>query len=202
MKIAFFDIDNTLAYGDSVVALIKYGIKKNPLYIFTLPVLGIAALLYGLKILPIEKMKNIAYLPLKHMDEKELNRFFDKYILGRKIEASFEKLLSLKSEGYYIILATASPISYMKLWQQRGYCHKIFATEVKANSNKIIGKNCSGKQKVVLIEEYLKSSNMEIDYESSFGFSDSDRDIPMLSLVKNRFRVLKDGSITEFIPKG
>ena len=49
------------------------------------------------------------------------------------------------------------------------------------------------------IYEVLKNRNLEIDYENSYGYSDSFTDLPMLRLVKNRIRIEKGtGKMTCF----
>lgn len=67
-------------------------------------------------------------------------------------------------------------------------------------TSKIIGKNCKGANKVDRINDYMKEHDLKIDYEHSYGYSDSKSDIPMLELVKNRYRVsLEDGSLSPFV---
>ena len=47
--------------------------------------------------------------------------------------------------------------------------------------------------------ECLKEHDIQIDYDNSYGYSDSNSDIPMLSLVQNKKRVLlKTGQIIDF----
>ena len=199
MKIAFFDIDKTLIYGDSLFSLLKYGVKKKPLYIFLYPCIGLYAVLYALKLIPITKLKEIVYTPLKDFTDEDYEVFFDKYIWGRRIENTVNELTRLKSEGYYILMVTASAQCYMRLWQERGFADKVIGTQTKEGSNKIIGKNCSGKEKVVRIQKFFNETGLEADLSNSVGFSDSDKDKPMLALCEKRVRVKKDGSHTEFV---
>lgn len=202
-KIAFFDIDKTLIYGDSLHSLLRYGCKKWPVYLFLLPLIPFAALLHVTKLLSREKFKYFFYKPLEKFEEEDYEYFFDKYILSRKIEKSFSQLVSLKEQGYYIVLVTASAYAYMRIWKSRGYADEVIGTQVEEKngfySGKIVSKNCAGKEKVVRIKELFEKKNIEIDYENSIGFSDSDKDIPMLNLVSTRVRVLKNGQHTKFI---
>lgn len=204
-KIAFFDIDNTLIYGDSLFSLYKYGCKKWKKYIFSAPAIAVVSFLYFLHILPRERMKELFYGPLNSFSEGDYEKFFDEYIIKKKIEKSFCELLRLKNEGYYILLATASPYAYMRMWKERGYADEVIGTVVFEKDGrytpKIDGKNCAKEEKKRRIEEFLKKSSIEVDYENSVGFSDSDKDIPMLSLCKTRIRVLPDGNHTQFVPK-
>ena len=61
---------------------------------------------------------------------------------------------------------------------------------------------CKGNEKVERINNFLRESNIEIDYENSYAYSDSKSDLPMLSLVKNSFLVnKKDGTVIEELNK-
>ena len=204
-KIAFFDIDNTLIYKDSLFSLYKYGCRKWKKYIFVSPAIAVVSLLHFLRILPRERMKELFYTPLNSFETEDYERFFDEYIIGRKIEKTFSELLRLKDEGYYILLATASPYAYMRLWKERGYADEVIGTLVKEQDgkfhSKIIGSNCNKEEKKRRILEFLDKNDIQIDYENSVGYSDSDKDIPMLSLCKTRTRVLPDGTHTPFIEK-
>lgn len=204
-RIAFFDVDNTLVYNDSLFSLYKYGCKKWKKYIFAAPAIGVVSLLYFLKALPKERMKEQFYRPLNSFGEKDYEEFFEKYLYGKRIEKTFEELLRLKREGYYILLATASPYAYMRLWKEKGYADEVIGTELLKKGGKftykVVGKNCSKSEKKRRILEFLDENGIEVDYENSVGFSDSDKDVPMLSLCKTRTRVLKDGTLSEFVPK-
>ena len=199
MKIAFFDIDKTLIYGDSLFSLLKYGVKKRPVYIFLYPAVAFFAVLYALRIVPITRLKEIVYTPLKDFTKEDYGIFFEKYIWGKRIENTVNELTRLKSEGYYILMVTASAQCYMEKWKEKGFADCVLGTKTKENSNKIIGNNCSGEEKVARIEEFFKENGISCDFEGSVGFSDSDKDRPMLSLCKTKTRVLKDGRHIPFV---
>ena len=202
-KIAFFDIDKTLIYGDSLFSLYKYGCKNWLKYTILAPAVPAVYLLYRMRIIEREKMKEYFYRPLEKFEKSNYDEFFDKYILGRKIDKTFLELLRLKKEGYYILLATASPYAYMRLWKERGYADGVVATKTLYKNEryygKIVGRNCNKQEKLRRIKEYLEENNIEVDYKNSIGFSDSDFDIPMMSLCKTKIRVLKNGEHTEFL---
>ena len=199
MKVAFFDIDKTLIYGDSLFSLLKYGIKKRPVYIFLYPAIAFFAILYALKIVPITRLKEIVYTPLKDFKKEDYEIFFEKYIWGKRIENTVTELTRLKSEGYYILMVTASAQCYMRLWEEKGFADSVLGTLTKENSNKITGNNCSGKEKVARIEQFFKENGIDYEFDSAIGFSDSDKDRPMLSLCKTKIRVLKNGEHIPFV---
>lgn len=202
-KVALFDIDKTLIRGDSLFSLYRYGRRKWPFYYLFMPVIPFAYLLYVLHIIPRVRMKEFYYRPLERFTDEDYEIFFDRYVLNKTFREPFEKLVSLKKEGFHIVMATASPYAYMRLWEKKGYADKVIGTTVAPKNGlydwRIIGPNNSGKEKVNRIEAYFNETGIVPDYENSVGFSDSDKDIPMLSLVKNRYRVDSEGHISDFV---
>lgn len=201
-KFALFDIDDTMYRGDSLFSLYFWGMKKRPACALLLPVMPFAALLYLMKILPRESLKRLYYTPLYAFSEQDYEDFFDECILSRCYPSSIKALRDAKENGFYIIMATASPYAYMRMFESRGLADKVLGTTLKIKNghytSKVVGKNCAFKEKAVRIENYIKDTGLTIDYENSVGYSDSDSDIPMLRLVKTAYRVLPGGEICEF----
>ena len=201
-KFALFDIDKTLIRGDSLFALYFYGAKKWPVYWLWLPVIPFAGLLYARRILPVERVKRIFYAPLRRFSEGDFADFFDRYILARSLPQPMERLRAARREGFYILLVTASAACYMRPFVERGFADALLGTETERDgrgyTGRVLGPNCRGAEKVRRIRAFLEQNGLQIDYESSVGYSDSDSDIPMLRLVRNRYRVLRGGEIVPF----
>lgn len=200
-KVALFDFDNTLATGDSIVRLLKYDIKKHPLHLFYFIKVAIYYTLYLLHLSSFEKAKSTLLFPLLSMNDEDLKYFYETCIMPTYYLNVVEKMQQRKDEGYLVILCTASIEAYMQYHDLP--VDKLIGTKTKRVNDRwipeIIDKNCKKHQKVIYIEEYLNSCNMEIDYDNSYGYSDSNDDIPMLELVKNKKRVLlKTGKIVDF----
>ncbi len=194
-SVALFDFDNTLASGDTIHRLLTYDLKKHPLHVFCFINTAITFIGYKLKMKTYENLKESILFPLKYMSEDELKTFYDKQVIPYYYKNVVEVLNKHKNDGCVVIICTASSEIYMK------YCDLNVDTLIgtRVENGKIIGKNCRKKEKIPRILEYLSSIDVEIDYDSSYGYSDSNDDIPMLSLVKNRYRVLlKTGEIVEF----
>ncbi|WP_041139626.1 HAD family hydrolase [Beduini massiliensis] len=200
-KIAFFDFDDTLLPQDSMKRLIYFCLKRHPwsfIYLFKLAFLG---LLYGIKVISFIPLKQAILFPLNHLSEKELELFYQECLIPHYYTNVVEELKQKKSEGYLIYLVSASPEVYLKytdLPVDMVIGTKTLTKEGK-NTSKVIGKNCKGEEKVRRIQEILKKQNIEIDYDHSYGYSDSLTDMPMLMLVKHRIRInKKDGSMSQF----
>lgn len=200
-KVALFDFDNTVANGDSIQRLLKYDIQKHPLHFFYFIKVGILYLLYKLHLSSFEKAKSAMLFPLDYMNDEQLQMFYQQYVAVHYYPNVVKEMQSKKDEGYIVILCTASCESYMQFNQLP--IDQLIGTLTKREHNHetscIIGKNCKGKEKINRILDYLNKQNIEIDFENSYGYSDSNDDIPMLSLVKHKKRVLlKTGKIVEF----
>lgn len=201
---AIFDVDYTLINGDSMLLIWPFAIKKKPMFILYIPIILLKTALYFLKIIDVKKAKEAIYLPLKYLTEKELEEFYDNVLL-RKINLEVMKKLKLhKDQGCRILLVSASPEIYLQYFKKNSYIDEVIGTKLKIVNgkciNKIQGENCKGMEKVERIKQYLRENNLQIDFDNCFGYSDSLSDKPMLSLVKNRYKVNKNQlEIVEFI---
>lgn len=115
-----------------------------------------------------------------------------------------KRLNSHKEQGCRILLVSASPEVYLQYFKKNSSIDVIIGTKLEIidgkYTNKINGENCKGIEKFNRIKEYLNENNLEIDFNNSFGYSDSLSDKPMLSLVKNRYKINKNkAEIQEFI---
>lgn len=196
VKCAFFDFDDTIVHGDSIVKLLKYALKKHPLSVFRFLKTLLYALLYVLHLVTHEQLKETILFPLRLLNDKELEVFYQTSVMPDYYPHMAEEMQKRKEEGCIIFLVTASSEAYMKYTDLP--VDVLIGT--KTENGHIIGRNCKGVSKVERIEAYLKDHQMIIDYEHSYGYSDSRHDIPMLNLVKNRFKVdKKDGHLSPFI---
>lgn len=194
-SVALFDFDNTLANGDTIHRLLKTYLKKHPLHVLYFLCTPFVYIGYKLKMKTYENLKETILFPLKHMSEEELKEFYKEHVTPYYYKNVVEVLNQHKQDGCVVIICTASSEAYMKYYDLAA--DTLIGTRVE--DGKVIGKNCRKQEKIPRILEYLKSIDVEIDYDTSFGYSDSNDDIPMLSLVKNRYRVLlKTGEIVEF----
>lgn len=201
---AIFDVDHTIINNDSMFSMLFFAIKKKPLIILYTPIILVKIALALLKVIDIKIAKEAIYMPLKYLTERELEEFYDNVLLKNINPEVMERLKFHKEQGCHILLISASPEVYLKYFKKNIYVDMVIGTRIKIvngkYTNKICGENCKGHEKVNRIKHYLKENDLEIDFEKSFGYSDSLSDKPMLSLVKNRYKVNKNElSIGEFI---
>lgn len=201
---AIFDVDHTIINNDSMFSMLFFAIKKKPLIILYAPIILVKIALALLKVIDIKIAKEAIYMPLKYLTERELEDFYDNVLLKNINLEVMERLKFHKEQGCHILLISASPEVYLKYLKKNSCINMVIGTRLKIvngkYTNKICGENCKGIEKVNRIQHYLKENDLEIDFEKSFGYSDSLSDKPMLSLVKNRYKVNKnESSIGEFI---
>lgn len=204
-KFAFFDFDDTLIHGDSNVYLLKYYLKKHPLSFFRFIPVGFYGFLYFLHLIPINKAKNAWLFPLGKMTKEEIKKFYDQHIASHYYSNVIQELKEKKAAGYLIYIVSASVEQYLNCNELP--VDKVLGTKLKEVNgryiNEMIGLNCKGKEKVHRILNDLKEKGYQIDYDNSFAYSDSNADIPMLKLVKNRIRInKKNGAMTPFEIEG
>lgn len=198
MKIPFaiFDVDHTLINGDSMFSMLFFAISKKTMIIFYTPIILIKIILYSFKIINLKSAKEAIYVPLKYLTEKELEEFYYKVLLKKINPKVMKKLNFHKEQGCKILLVSASPEVYLQYFLKNSSIDTIIGTKLKIidgkYTNKIDGQNCKGSEKVSRIKHYLNENNLEIDFDNSFAYSDSLSDKPMLSLVKNRYKVNKN----------
>ena len=202
VKCAFFDFDNTIAKGDTIFKLLVYTIKKHPLTIVRFLLTILYGIGYILHLVSKEKLKETILFPLDLFNSEELKTFYQEKVVPSYYPHMVQELQKRKDEGYLVFLVTASSEAYMRFNELpidilMGTQTEIIDGEYTSH---IVGKNCKDAHKVERINAYLEKNNLSIDYEHSYGYSDSTSDIPMLKLVKNRVRIAKkDGSMSPFV---
>lgn len=193
-KLALFDFDNTVCQGDSIKRLLKYYLQKHPLSVFHFLKVGILYLGYLLKFNTFEQAKSALLFPLDNMSDQEKESFYKQNIEPYYYKNIVEEMRKRQEEGCIVILCTASSEAYMKY--HRLPVDVLIGTITKDDKSQIIGKNCKNEEKVNRIQRYLNENGYTIDYDHSWGYSDSSSDMPMLRLVKNKMRVeLKTGTL-------
>ncbi len=197
-KVALYDFDDTIIKSDSIKHLLIYYIKRHPLALFRVLMLGIYWVLYALKIITKIKAKEEMLFPLKYLSDSELEYFVKKILQPHFYDNVVKTVYKHKEEGCVLFLVSASAELYLKYVQDILPFDVVMGTIT--NKNVIHGLNCKNEEKVRRINEKCINLGIEIDYDNSYAYSDSRHDIPMLSMVKNRYRVeLKTGKLSEFI---
>lgn len=185
MKFAFFDFDNTIVKGDSIVSFIRYSVRSGK----TGPSQWLKALcgFVQQRVVPgaESKAKEKALSFLNGKTETEISAFCHEYI-EQELSKSFyaegvQKMREMRNSGYKTVLVSASTSCYMDLlteWLPVDYviCTRMYFENGIYTGR--VGKNCKGKEKVnrILNDPYTKDAGKA----DTAAFGDSSSDIPML----------------------
>lgn len=207
MKLAVFDFDRTLFPKDTIPYLMKQWYKLGypkgkitKIYMRLLP----AYMLYKMNIGGIKtniKLRNLAIEGFdelfKGMNEKQIEEFFLKSSVNLINELNDDVLNKVKKAQEEDIHTVIISGAYEPLLNKIGNelnINTVIGTKLSYNEDGVYDYN----QKLTLIEgdkkaeELLSYFTEEIDWENSFFYTDSIRDIKLLELVGNPVAVNPD----------
>ncbi|VTR58066.1 HAD hydrolase, family IB [Actinobacillus pleuropneumoniae] len=192
-KFAIFDIDKTVIHTDSMFQFLKYGIRKYPATTPVILKVVLHSLLYKLRLLEAEKAKSAYFHAMRHLDDSDLKHFYETELKPTIFPDALKEMQLKKSEGYHVLLVTASPDAYMRYFAELPCVDAVIATKLSVRDGRftsmIEGNNCKGEEKVNRIQQYLSEQRLAIDYDSSCAYSDSLSDLPMFRLVKHKYLI-------------
>ncbi len=176
-----YDFDGTIYDGDSGVDLVKFAFKKYPKTRRRIPKMIFVALLYILKIIKKEKMKNTLFAFLRDIDDvdKFVSDFWEVHEKKLKkfwLDTKHDRDIIISASGYFWL----EPIA------KKYKVYDLFATDINKNTGIVTGKNSHGVQKVInFYEKYPKSIILEM-------YTDSKNDLPLIKEAKKGYLVIKD----------
>lgn len=189
-RFAFFDFDDTLSRGDSVVPYLLYAIrgKKAPWHQVLRAAAGFLVQLGRSGKISRAKELTFSFIRGKSTEEMDdLGRaFFREIITPRLFEEGIARLWSLKSAGYTIVVVSASADVYMHLLPELLPVDAVLSTSCLQENGVYTGKigpNCKGEEKVRRIYAWLEENGLTLDAENACAFGDSLSDLPMLKLT-------------------
>lgn len=196
-KLAIFDVDFTLTKRETLLEFYIFMIKKYPRLILHAPAALLASILFFIGAFSAKKTKElfISFINGISQDKMEylVKEFYDVKLSKIFYKDAIEKIKDLKNNGYKIYLISASGEFYLKTLYNINEVDKIigtiFSIEDGKYHNKIVGENCKGYEKVHRLKKYLKDSNINVDFENSYMFSDSLSDLPLFNLVGNPYLI-------------
>lgn len=171
-KLAIFDIDYTITRKETLMEFFKYIVSKDIKNIKFLPRALYSGLMYGVKVYDEKRVKECFLKFIENIDEAELAKltksFYDERISKILYKDAVDMIKKLKSEGYMVVLISASPEFYVKEFYAIKEVDLIIGTKFTFDSGKFIrkmdGNNCKGEEKVKRLNEVLK----EKKYKSRF----------------------------------
>lgn len=192
-KVVFFDFDGTLVKFDSFIKFARFSLSlKN----FVKGLLYSMPWLIGWKLRICSSSKAKQHLfnswfkgwDLKTFDSKcnEFSPIIEEGINGDIIKLLHDHQIS----GCEIVIVSASIGNWIRPWASLYSINDVLATELEIDKyGKLTGMfstlNCLGQEKV----NRILSKYGDINEYESWAYSDSDNDLPLLSIVNHGFKV-------------
>ncbi len=199
MKFAIFDVDLTLTRKDTSIEFFKFLCKEDKRFLTYVPNSLKSALYYGVGIYDAKRSKEDYFSFLGGLREGVVDKlsykFFRTYVVGKLLyDDALNEIKKRKSQGYEIILISASPEFYLKYFKEFSYIDYVIGTRYEVFSGyytgRMIGNNNRGAEKIARLYEYLYDKGLEeVDFEDSFMYSDSMHDLPLFNLAKEGFLI-------------
>ena len=190
-KLAIFDVDFTLTRRETLLEFYSFMIKKDFKHMRHIPKILTHSALYLLKFIPLKKIKEVFISFIDGIKEEDMRNHVKDFYKERLSKILYKDAIAmikkLKSEGYKIYLISASAEFYLNELYNIKEVDKVIGTrficENGVHKSAMQGENCKGEEKVNRLMEEVKKENIEVDFKSSYMFSDSMSDLPLFKLV-------------------
>lgn len=205
-KIAFFDLDKTILSKDSIIPFLKFYIKKRPKVIFNYLLSIPYLVLFLLKIIDNNKIKEFISKIFKGETVKSISDIGEEFaasvIPSFYYKDALKEIDKLKNEGYELILITASFYFYAKAIAKNLGFDKCIATELWHFKDKytgfIYGQNCYGKEKRFRL---LTEGYGEKEIDGKIAYSDSISDIPLFNFAETKICINPNKKFEKYVIK-
>jgi HAD superfamily hydrolase (TIGR01490 family) len=108
--------------------------------------------------------------------------FYEQELMTNLISPLYEMLQQHIDQNDYVVIISGGYSPYIKVFLEQHQLNKYFATEIALSNSKVTGffsgKDCLYAQKVVYLNEFLKSN--DIQFSKTIAYSDSISDLPLL----------------------
>ncbi len=198
---AAFDFDGTLIRGDSIVMLVRYGLKKGKLSFAGAFWAAAAGALYHLHILGEMTVKRAGHAFLARMDAEERETFLKDFadLVCKKIRPQgLQTIKAHQKQGAAVILCSASCACYMRYVAEYLGVDALLCTAADAQGQPV-PPNCKRGEKVRRITQWLQSQGRDISV-LAMAYGDSAGDIEMLSACKQPMLVLPKRALQRAFP--
>lgn len=192
----FYDFDDTLVPGDSILYWKRFYFMKRPRMRLFQVLTWIGLVAYLLRLIDSLTLKKIFLIPTSYESKEDLDNlakeFIQNEIIPRLYSDMIEQLRQKMVNSENIVVISASPIFYLKYLKEYYPGITIVGTAIDFPQNGIIRLprfsskwgNMKGKTKVKFILDNIHKPKQKNKGEC-FGYSDSDADLPLLDFVDN-----------------
>jgi HAD superfamily hydrolase (TIGR01490 family) len=198
-NIAFFDFDGTITNRDTLFEFVRFTKGTAACYLGFLRYSPLVVA-YKLKLISNQAAKEAVLrhffrgTPVATLDDA--CRRFEKVVLPAIIRPqALQEIARLKSEGFAIVIVSASPENWIQGWAAETGA-ALIGSRLEIVSGKVtgslVGKNCHGNEKVSRIKEKYRLAN----YKKIYAYGDTTGDRPMLALATTAFyKPFREGTV-------
>lgn len=180
-KIDVFDFDGTIYEKDSSIQFFLFCLEKNIKFIKYIPRILWYFILYYLKIVNKETLKENYFRFIK--DLKNVDRVVDLFWMKNMKYIRYDILKTSNNEK---VVISASPEFLLTKVCSELNIKNLIATSVDKNTGKFLSGNCYGEEKVKALNKKFKN------YKIDRFYSDSLSDMPLAKLANRPFLITKN----------
>ena len=191
-RLTVYDFDKTIYDGETLSDFYKFYLKRKPVKIVYVFSQFFYLMLYLLKIIKLEILKEKFLNFLNGEPKEEIEKSIDQFWLKNKGKINSwltDEVKKNKKETDYLIAISASPSFLIERELKKIDFDIVIATDFEFShekfKSKILSKNCKNIEKVRRLNEWAESEN--IKYNVVNFYSDSIADKPLYDLAENKF---------------
>ena len=195
-KLSVYDFDKTIYNGETLNDFYRFYLIKKPWKIYTVIFQLWYFLLYVLKIINLEKLKENFLRFLNGENTGELKKLIREFWEKKESKINLwvkDEILKNKKETEILVAISASPtfliIDRLRLMGFDVVIGTDFLFESTKFHSHITSKNCKNYEKVKRLDKWAEDNNIQYDIVNFY--SDSIADKPLFELSENKYWIKK-----------
>ena len=204
-KLSVYDFDKTIYNGETLNDFYRFYLIKKPWKIYTVIFQLWYFLLYVLKIINLEKLKENFLRFLNGENTGELKKLIREFWEKKESKINLwvkDEILKNKKETEILVAISASPtfliIDRLRLMGFDVVIGTDFLFESTKFHSHITSKNCKNYEKVKRLDKWAEDNNIQYDIVNFY--SDSIADKPLFDLAEHKYWI-KKGILEKGIPQ-
>lgn len=204
-KLSVYDFDKTIYNGETLNDFYRFYLKEKPLKFYTIFFQSFYFLLYILRIISLERLKEKFLKFLNGIEIEELKNLIDRFWKTREKKINpwiYNEIEKNRRETDILIAISASPTFLIERKLKEIGFDVVIGTDFfitgEKFSSEIISKNCKNYEKVLRLDKWSDSKG--ITYKIVNFYSDSIADKPLFDIAENKFWI-KNGTIIKGMPE-
>ena len=196
IKLSVYDFDKTIYNGETLNDFYRFYLIKKPWKIYTVIFQLWYFLLYVLKIINLEKLKENFLRFLNGENTGELKKLIREFWKKKESKINLwvkDEILKNKKETEILVAISASPtfliIDRLKLMGFDVVIGTDFLFESTKFHSHITSKNCKNYEKVKRLDKWAEDNNIQYDIVNFY--SDSIADKPLFDLAEHKYWIKK-----------